>query len=51
MLNRFIKSSHFAPCILVYHAFYQGERVYLTIYDYDIIIACANLIYMNDITK
>ena len=42
---------HFTPCILdpcLYHIFYMGERVHLTSYVDDIIILCANLIYMNE---
>ena len=53
-LDRFIKSLHFTPCIFEpcqYHAFYKGECVYLTIYVDDIFMACANLIYLNDIKK
>ena len=44
----------FTSCILescLYRAFYKGKRVYLTICVDDIIIACANLIYMNDIKR
>lgn len=51
-LNKFIKSLHFKPCVLepcLYHMVYKGERVFLTIYVDDIIIACANLTYLKEI--
>ena len=35
----------------MYHAFFKGKRVFLTIYVDDNKIACAYLIYMNDIKK
>ena len=51
-LNKFIKSLHFIPCVLepcLYHTMYKGELVLLTIYVDDIIIACANPEYVQEI--
>ena len=51
-LNKYIKSLHFTPCILEpchYYTIYKGERMYLTIYVDDIIIACTNVDYVREI--
>ncbi len=51
-LHKFIKSLHFKPCVLepcLYHTVYKGERMLLTIYVDDIIIACANQDYIKEV--
>jgi hypothetical protein len=53
-LNKFIKSLHFQPCVLepcLYHRYYKGELMLLTIYVDDIIIACANIDHVKEVKK
>ena len=53
-LNGFIKSLNFTACVLepcLYHTRYKGERMLLTIYVDDIIIACVNLSFVREVKK
>ena len=53
-LDKFIKFLHFKPCALepcLYWTTYKGERMYLTIYIDDTVIACANLDSVKEVKQ
>ena len=51
-LDKFIKSMHFKSCVLepcLYHKRYKGCALYICIYVDDIIIACSNVTYIEEV--